>query len=366
MNSKSRRTFLFSLFTAITPFSAQATSGEYRLQPTIQQNCQVSQIKERIKPLIDQFVDQTFYDRCVYFSKSEINPLAVSKSEELLLPNFNSKALVEKDRSANCVGLAQHLKEILRQEADAPFQLIMGSLPRAMEQPNLPPRPHVALFLHCRDGVLLVDPTALGYPDPIVLHEDKPTHLNMGFRGRLELKLNFENLRIDVQAHPLSEDARPAQTEILLKEGEKLIPPLPWDQKRQDDSSFQYFLQELTNPDQAVTNHYYLWDRRVLLFRMYRPDEPFYRMILDLTKLRIEYTKTYPTGEVVQGLCLPFAEIRQNPFFLEEKLRNGISQELQISPNLLMERIFMVLNRVFPHSPELPRDLSVSLGTETR
>lgn len=177
----------------------------------------------RIRPIIKRHIGETQYDITPYIVD------AIEKNDANF--EFDSTATFQRYGSSNCIGLSLQLltlivllsSDTLTPISRPPIYVIPSTLPAHFGVPS-DQFGHVALLMNCRDGIILID-SGFHIPEPIVLKKNQPW--------------TFKNHQFTFQCQ--------------WSGGNKIAAQLTTN--RYGTESFEYVIQRISNPDQAITQH---------------------------------------------------------------------------------------------------------------
>jgi hypothetical protein len=295
---------LWFLFAITDGFASITDYPQIQLRQLIQKQCTTTEVVSEVTPYFETYYRSSGYDQSVYWVEQ---------------PPFNSLAIFDKFGSSNCVGVGQHLVRKFPL-----FQLIPSRLPNVLREEKTPQYDHVAAIAFCQDGYVILDPTML-ISAPIIVRPAEATTVDSYGDQYWTLEVQpsttpFIQVQINFRDHPLS----PQQKE---------------------NQAFIYRLEEVLNPDEAITNPLQTLDNKVLTFGYPLPAQPYYTLVVRIAKRRVEFGSTLSNDNSrIKLHTLSFDDYKKAP---EESLTQLFEHpdivRLNINPIMLKDRIRAIL-----------------------
>ena len=290
--------------------------------PLIQNQCQVRNILPQVDQAYREILEKSFFDSTLPYLNYSGNPLSPKEKKDFIPLLPSSLELFQTYSSSTEVGLLQQL--IQRLTPDIRIDLIPSSLPDRYRDLGAPNLDNVAAVAACTDGYLLIDPGMnLSHVVPIYPNQPSVAYSNGSEKWTLALQ------------------SEKKQIQVLISRGTEKTPQ---GQTRQTSYEYRYFLQKISNPDEAVIHPHFVSTTNALIFKYSLPEKHFFRMLVDFNLKEVSFKKETREGQETILLKTSFEEISSNfNFYRENILQLSELQDFGIPLETLLARIASIL-----------------------
>lgn len=246
--------------------------------------------KKSIQLNPDRIYSNSLHDELNKLQKYILQNITFSRFKYYTIKNYNykpnSKYLAQKYAQGNCVAFSFFTRQVLFRHGFYDAVIVGSTPPERFKRPGYLPISHAAVVLPCNCGFFLFD-GSFYFPQAVFLPIDQ-------FSNHSNPMIHVKNVYSKVfstwtfQLHSTNNQHISQEEELLLQKAAPYMPSqkhnIPYISAQFDNQFCIYYLYKILNPDEAITVHTNMSDKRIFHCKINRNLDIELYYALDYTK----------------------------------------------------------------------------------